>query len=128
MTWTEEETRFIAAMKRAVKDKGRGYRYHTDRNDAPPETLLEALHLPACEYVINGEGACIIGRAIQLADGKPYEGENNSAQEVLEDISLGRIGPRVRMAAVTAQKIQDRNGTWGEALDAFLSGVGEKTA
>lgn len=119
MELTATDIRFIEAMRKAVKEKGRDYRYHTVYNGVQPNERPDPFDLPACEYTIGTEGACLIGRAIHIDRGEPYTESNDSANEVLGFVYRGDMSPAVRLAAQTAQRIQDKNGSWGKALDVF---------
>jgi len=109
-TITREQ--FIEAMHKAVAERGEDFVY--------PDEWRESA---SCLYYIESpmgvrEGACIVGKAIEIATGgEVYTGYNAAAYEVLsEEYDLaGDVGD----AAFVAQRVQDTGGTWGEALAAF---------
>ncbi len=103
---TDEQ--FIAAMREAVKVRGEDFVY-------PDEWREDGYG--ACHYTVNGEGACIVGKALEIAAGEPYEGDNGGAYVVLSEV-FG-LSEKVAEAARNAQVVQDNSRTWGEALADF---------
>jgi hypothetical protein len=106
---TDIDKKFIDAIRAAVKEKGEDYVY--------PDHLRDGgVRQGSCQYTVGGEGACIVGKAIQIATGSVYTGGNSNATSVLEfyDVSY-----EVRNAFARAQSRQDLNATWGEALSEF---------
>ena len=114
--YTDEQ--FITAIEVAVQERGEGFRY----KDAYAEQYAEE---GGCEYTVDGQGACIIGKAIQIMTGEPYSGYNSPADEALFEVPFRAVSMRLRRAAVAAQRVQDDNGTWGEALKEFRTTYGK---
>ena len=100
---TDEQ--FIAAMTKAVEENGPDYVY-------PSELKVGGL----CQYTVTGKGACLIGKAIEIATGSPYVGFNDGANNVL---ALYGVSEVVQDAAVCAQAAQDECIPWGNALKNF---------
>lgn len=103
---------FIEAMREAVRQRGEDFVY--------PEAWRDD---GACRYYIEDtpgviEGACIIGKAIEIATGTPYTGYNGPADQVLLE-EYGLDDRDVADAAFVAQRVQDTRSTWGDALAKF---------
>lgn len=101
---TDEQ--FIAAMREAVKVRGEDFVY-------PEEWRGGAV----CQYTVDGEGACIVGKALEIALGEPYLGDNADAFEVLTNVF--HLGLAVSLAAQETQGEQDNGEPWGKALAQF---------
>ena len=100
---------FIAALEAAVAERGRNFRYSDEYPDHTD-----------CWYTVAGEGACIIGLAIQKMTGFPCGADDNTeAASVLAELPDARFTPALREAANLAQARQDENAPWGEALASF---------
>lgn len=103
---------FIEAMREAVRQRGEDFVY-------PKEWREDG----GCRYYVESplgstEGACIVGKAIEVATGSPYTGYNGPAHEILTaEYDLDDQG--VADAAFVAQRAQDVGGTWGHALAEF---------
>lgn len=118
---------FIAAMKKAVEERGEDFVY--------PREWLEDGFLTAdtCVYYVEDEngvkqGACIIGKALEIATGKVYTGPNDGAGDVLQHF-IDPSDPNrkaVLRAAESAQTIQDLGVAWGEVLECFLLELEER--
>ena len=120
MTYTDED--FIAAMRKAVAERGEDFVY-------PDEWRKASEDGESCMYVHEGKPACLIGLAVYIATGElvPDAYEGAMADEVIGDRMPG-VSDRARKAAFEAQATQDDGFTWGEALREFemllLYGVG----
>lgn len=106
---TDIEKKFIDAIRAAVKENGEDYIY-------PDHLRNENYESGSCQYTVGGVGACIVGKAIQIAAGEPYEGPNHNSLDVLVQYGLSFA---LRDAFASAQREQDRNETWGAALAVF---------
>ncbi len=115
-TYTKE--RFIEAFEKAVEFRGEGFRY----TDAFGGAFYSE---GGCQYTVDGEGACIIGKAIEFMTGLPHTGGNYPASDILREI-YGIEDIRVCRAAVEAQRAQDAHRTWGEARDVFRDALDGK--
>lgn len=119
----------IAAFRQAVQDRGEGYIYPQDKSD--PNWWLGG----ACRYsTLTGQPACIVGQALYNIDPGLVPDTNRvaPADDVINDIVRRHLGISsysseyysdgwniIDSALTSAQEVQDKGGTWGEASDAF---------
>jgi hypothetical protein len=122
VTLTEKDREFAAALRAVVAEAGEGYVYPRDRG-------IDAF-FSSCRYVQDGEPSCLIARAlartgVTVEHLTTYEG--TTARKVIHD--LGGFSELVINAANEAQRLQDLEKTWGEALalfeDMITAGKGE---
>lgn len=109
------EERFTQAMRDAVAERGRDWAYPQDPEWRRPNG--------GCRYFLeSGEPACLIGTALsKLGVGPDQVREGQDAWNLLRKLHGTVRVPKWIDSAADAQRAQDRDGTWGEALDAYLS-------
>lgn len=122
-----KEEQFIAAMVQAVEERGAGFVYPREWRN---KQGLSDSALGVCVYSRDTEGggregACIIGKALEIATGAPYEGANGPADLILEDVFGDEFDQAVLDAAAVAQRLQDEGRTWGYALQRFIKKLPE---
>lgn len=114
---------FIQAMRDAVAERGKNYVYPEAVPNGVNYFKRDDYHNPGgvCMYSTpDGTPACIIGLALdKMGEPVPEYGNMVGADCVLEYL----VSPYVCNAARQAQLIQDKGGTWGEALAVFEKGV-----
>jgi len=102
-------TKTMKLLNEVVKEKGRDFVYKSPSN------------ANICKYAHNNRPGCLVGQVLHRA-GVPI-----SALKVMDDwgsigrcVSEGKIvlDPDVKQVLQDAQTVQDRERTWGEALDA----------
>lgn len=115
---TNRDNKFIAAMDAEVGEAGRDFVYREEHG-------RHQSGKPTCVYVFNDKPSCLIGRAL-FRIGVPVEELRNHDEDTPYGVSascvmdhLGGFSYKVGLAADYAQDVQDRGGTWGEALDKF---------
>lgn len=112
---TIDRATFTMAMREAVAEKGEDYRYQpADSEDK-------------CLYVQGGEPACIIGYAlhrcgVQIAELARLDRACYTATSALRFYASDEI---IAEAARVAQRCQDSGKTWGQALEAYETELGE---
>ena len=111
MTYTDED--FIAAMRKAVAERGEDFVYPDEWREASEDR-------ESCMYVHKGKPACLIGLAVYIATGKlvPDDLEGSTAGFVVRSCVPG-VSDVVGRAAFKAQAAQDVGETWGQALKEF---------
>lgn len=96
---------FRAALAKAVEEKGVDYVY--------PRNMTRA---GRCQYVVDGEPACLIGYALWGFDPDIVMSmPNDSAAQIMHSL-FGVEDSLLRGAANMAQAAQDSFMSWGDAL------------
>lgn len=104
------DEQFIRAMHAAVEEQGRSHCFkYTGPNTYGGSAVYQTP---------SGEGACLIGYALLLADKRacPAYGVIATARGVLTPLGISNA---VVEAASAAQFLQDIGTAWGKALDVF---------
>ena len=111
MTYTDED--FIAAMRKAVAERGEDFVY-------PDEWRKASEDKQSCLYVHEDKPACLIGLAVYIATGKLVpDGYEGSIAGVVVKSCVPGVSDIVVHAAFKAQAAQDVGETWGQALKEF---------
>lgn len=113
---TANDELFVKALREVAAEAGPDYTYP----DEWREQAGEGEDGGQCRYVVNGQPACLIGRAL-AALGVPVAALEN-VEGSAAWAALGELHPTsapVGDAANLAQERQDTGATWGEALALF---------
>lgn len=99
----KDETYALELLERAVAERGDGYNYRKEFG-------------ASCRYELHGQPACIVGLVAHL-DGISMVTmrtcEGRTADVVMRAFGFTR---RAGDLLFIAQQVQDRGGTWGDAL------------
>lgn len=110
------EAEFTAAMEAAVAERGEDYVYPKDNPD------FWHPHDKTCVYQTpTGEPACLIGLAMDKLglDTPGYIETEETAYMMMNTHHEAEFPDNVKRAAEAAQYAQDRENTWGEALEMY---------
>jgi hypothetical protein len=111
---------FTAAMREAVQLRGADWRYPLDDPDWTN-------YRGTCLYVKkDGTPACIIGQALAILGHTPPTSTKRAS--CVLDRWFGVTDLALRKAATSAQRLQDKGATWGEALEASEKRLVEERA
>lgn len=111
MTFTNAQLR--DTMREVVMDFGKSYK-------VPPADGCKYGSWYSPDEIVP---SCIVGHVIARIDvtlfGEIVKNENTTKIGVLADRYPGTFTSAQRFALISAQQVQDRFGTWGEALEEF---------
>lgn len=117
LTITYEQAKL--ALAAAVKSKGEGYVYPDELRDYSDAVGADA---GACQYVANGEPACIVGVALDWLDIDVSKLVNIDIRNAAPNAGID-ITKRGMALFEEAQGLQDRGMAWGLAVRRALTEV-----
>lgn len=116
---------FTQAMRQAVAERGADWTYPNPSEQSRAEGWYSPFGSTICRYGLpDGTPACLIGYAINLVDPTQFAQIADSAggaDEIFAELDVSDYG--LGVAANAAQSLQDEQGTWGAALEAFESAL-----
>lgn len=121
--YTELDLKIIAGIHKAVEDRGRDWIYPRFEENEKGEKVYnkEWMRFGSCLYVKDDlTPACIVGYALVEAGipARDMQVLEDAEELVRAHLSLD-VSERMTLALDRAQSVQDRGGSWGEAVDAF---------
>ena len=121
--YTELDLKIIAGIHKAVEDRGRDWVYPRFEENEKGEEVYnkEWTRAGDCLYVKDDlTPACIVGYALVEAGipARDMQVLEDAEELVRAHLSLD-VSERMTLALDRAQSVQDRGGSWGEAVDAF---------
>lgn len=121
--YTDLDLKIIAGIHKAVEDRGRDWIYPRFEQTEDGEEVYnkEWIRSGTCLYVKDDlTPACIVGYALVEA-GIPARDMQvlAEAEELVHAYLSLDVSERVTLALDRIQSVQDRGGSWGEAVDTF---------
>lgn len=121
--YTELDLKIIAGIHKAVEDRGRDWVYPKFTENEHGEEIWNEdwTRSGSCLYVKDDlTPACIVGYALVEAGIPARDMQVLAEAEELVHAHLSLdVSERMTLALDRTQSVQDRGGSWGEAVDAF---------